>query len=138
MGARGRFILSCKDVMLTNHLCFILFYAGPFKLNGCPLRRINQAYVISTSTKVDLKGVQVPKDVNDALFNPPKKRHEKQSEEQFFLNQVGEKPKIDDKRKKLQDDVDSKLLGNLDDMTKSYLASVFTLRKNDKPHEMNF
>lgn len=31
-------------------------YIGPYKVNGVNLRRVNQAYVISTSTKVDVKG----------------------------------------------------------------------------------
>lgn len=113
-------------------------FAGPFKLNGCPLRRINQAYVISTSTQVNLDGVKVPEEVNDKLFKPTRKRHEKKTQEKFFSDQTMEKPQIDEKRKKLQDEVDGKLLGNLDNVTKSYLATIFSLRKTDKPHEMNF
>merc|ERR1719447_1335674 len=31
---------------------------GLYHLNGCPMRRINQRYVIATQTKLDIKGVK--------------------------------------------------------------------------------
>jgi len=37
----------------------LLLVTGPFKVNGVPLRRVNQAYVIATSTNVQLDGVKV-------------------------------------------------------------------------------
>ena len=37
----------------------LLLVTGPYKINGVPLRRVNQAYAIATSTKVDLGSFQV-------------------------------------------------------------------------------
>ncbi|MCO5590886.1 hypothetical protein L7F22_044861 [Adiantum nelumboides] len=45
---------------------------GPFKVNGVPIRRVNQAYVIATSTKIDVAGVKVDDKINDAYFNREK------------------------------------------------------------------
>merc|ERR1739841_405133 len=50
----------------------LLLVTGPYKLNGVPLRRVPQSYVIGTSTVVNVSGVNVPKEVNDDFFKKPK------------------------------------------------------------------
>merc|ERR1711881_527433 len=37
----------------------LVLITGPHKLNGCPLRRVNQRYLVATKTKVDVSAVKV-------------------------------------------------------------------------------
>lgn len=59
-----------------------MLLAGPFKVNGVPLRRVNQAYVIATSTKVDIASVDVAK-YSDAYFKRAVTKTKK-GESEFF------------------------------------------------------
>jgi ribosomal protein L14E/L6E/L27E len=89
----GRF--RGKRVILLKHLSQgVLLVTGPFKVNGVPLRRVNARYVIATSMKVDLKGIDsatVEKVGKDGYFTAEKKK-EKAGEEAFFKQ--GEKPEV--------------------------------------------
>mmetsp|Transcript_36317 Transcript_36317/g.46238 ORF Transcript_36317/g.46238 Transcript_36317/m.46238 type:complete len:185 (+) Transcript_36317:69-623(+) len=62
-----------------------LLVTGPYKVNGVPLRRVNQAYVIATSTKVDVSGVDVS-NINDAFF-AKEVVEKKGDEDQFFATE---------------------------------------------------
>jgi len=61
----------------------LLLTLGPFKINGVPLRRVNQAYVIGTSTKVDISGVTLDK-FDDKYFGKVAEKKKKKTEGEFF------------------------------------------------------
>merc|ERR1711957_452008 len=50
----------------------LLMVTGPYRANGVPAKRCNQAYCIATSSKVDVSKVDL-KDWTDADFGPKQK-----------------------------------------------------------------
>lgn len=67
----------------ADYLNLTVVILGPFKVNGVPLRRVNQSYVIATSTKVDITGVNVEK-FDDKYFSKEVQKKKKKGEGEFF------------------------------------------------------
>merc|ERR1711924_580060 len=121
----GRF-KGCRVVFLKQLDSGLLLITGPHKVNGVPLRRVPQSYVIATQTKVDISGVMVPAEVNDELFKKPKQA-KKKDDELFFEKDNAKESTVDESRKALQLQVDAALTkaveGNA--LMKAYLSSKF-------------
>merc|ERR1711924_559989 len=90
----------------------LMLVTGPHAVNGVPLRRVNQAYVIATKTKVSLAGVKTDA-VKDA----------------FFAREKGEeagKKAVSADRKKAQTEIDASPVKALKDpVMAKYLKARF-------------
>ncbi|KAI9093848.1 ribosomal protein L6e-domain-containing protein [Phlyctochytrium arcticum] len=115
----------------------LLLVTGPHKVNGVPVRRVNQAYVIATSTKVDISGVNTEK-FADAYFKKAKDGKDKATEEALF-NKAEKKP-VDQSRVQDQRAVDKAILAALkkDRALRGYLNASFALSKGQFPHLLKF
>ena len=107
------------------------------------MRRVNQRYLLATSTRLDISALAVPEKLNDEYFrhvNANKKQAKKEGD--IFDNKKVEY-KASDERKKDQADMDKKILDLIKKhpegkMLKSYLRHNFALSKGQYPHQMAF
>lgn len=111
----------------------LLLVTGPYKVNGVPAKRVNPAYVIATSTKVNVSVVDTSA-FTDAYFTAPKAK--KAGADSEFFKAAPEKKELPAaykaNQKKLDDSI--KLAADME----GYLKDVFTLRSGDRPHLMKF
>ncbi|KAB1224792.1 60S ribosomal protein L6 [Morella rubra] len=104
----GRF-MGKRVVFLKQLPSGLLLVTGPFKINGVPLRRVNQSYVIATSTKVDIAGVNVEK-FDDKYFGKELQKKKKKGEGEFFEAEKEEKNVLPQEKKDDQKAVDTQLI----------------------------
>ncbi|KAM3227208.1 hypothetical protein ACQJBY_059225 [Aegilops geniculata] len=163
----GRY-MGKRVVFLKQLQSGLLLITGPFKINGVPIRRVNQAYVIATSTKVDISKVNVQK-FDDKYFAREKKTRAKKTEGELFESDkevhsciiilldalypscsntlfyifsvtLQATKNLPDFKKDDQKVIDAELIKAIDAVPdlKNYLGARFSLRDGDKPHEMTF
>eukprot|EP00891_Asterochloris_glomerata_P003166 jgi/Astpho2/3166/Aster-05699 len=132
----GRF--KGKRVVFLKQLdSGLLLVTGPFQVNGVPLRRVNQAYVIATSAQVDISKVDVS--TFDDTYFKKQEAAAKKGEEKFFQDESSSgKTKVSEGHVQDQKKVDAALIAAIKGDVKGYLATRFTLSKNDRPHLMKF
>ncbi|KAG0620698.1 hypothetical protein M758_4G236400 [Ceratodon purpureus] len=117
----------------------LLLVTGPFKVNGVPLRRVNQAYVIATSTKIDISSVDVTK-YSDAYFKRAVTKAKKGESEFFEAEKEKEEKSLPEEKKEDQKAIDAKLIPLIEAVPemKTYLSARFSLKSGVKPHELVF
>ena len=74
---------------------------------------VAQAYVIATSTKVDVSGVKVDDKLNDDFFKAPKETVKRSNEDIFMKRAKAPKTPVSDDRKAIQKATDEALLASM-------------------------
>ncbi|KAK2579700.1 hypothetical protein KPH14_011047 [Odynerus spinipes] len=131
-----------RVVFLKQLKTGLLLVTGPFLINGCPLRRINQNYVIATSTHIDLSGFKLPEHIDDEYFKRKRDKRAKKEEGDIFSKKK-EEYKPSDQRKSDQKAVDKLVIEaikkNQDKkLLFTYLSAMFGLRSSQYPHRLKF
>jgi large subunit ribosomal protein L6e len=130
-----------KRVVVVKHLSSgLLLVTGPQKLNGVSLRRVNQIYVIATSTKLDLSSAKFDK-LDDKFFK--RVRSAKKNAEKDIFDSNKQKPQLSDERRQSQLDVDSAVLSAIkasadSRLLRRYIKSRFQLWNGVLPHKLKF
>lgn len=133
----GRF-KGKRVVFLSQLPSGLLLVAGPFSVNGVPARRVNQAYVIATSTKVPLPALDLSK-LDDAFFKAAEAKKAKKGADEFFAAGLPDKKAaLSPAYVAAQKELDAKLSAAVPADLKGYLGARFTLRDGDRPHLMKF
>ena len=143
---RGRRVVFLKQLESG-----LLLVSGPRAINGVPLRRVNQAYVIATSTSIDAGAVKavapVVATITDKVFARGEKADKaaakkslrtQKTAEGFMALQSAAVKEVSAERKALQESVDAKLGVKEGSVLAKYLYARFSLSKGSKPHAMSF
>jgi len=133
----GRF-RGKRVVFLKQLESGLLLVTGPFKVNGVPLRRVNQVYAIATSTKIDISKANVVK-FTDAYFKKPASEKSAKGEKEFFEG-AEEKKELSAEKIADQKAIDAALIPVIAKVPelKSYLSSRFSLKSGVKAHALKF
>jgi len=130
-----------KRVVIVKQLSSgLLLVTGPQKLNGVSLRRVNQIYVIATSTKLDLSSAKFD-NLDDKFFK--RVRPSKKNAEKDIFDSKKEKPQLSDERRQAQSNTDAAVLNAIkahadSRLLRRYLKSRFQLWNGVLPHKLQF
>merc|ERR1711899_437736 len=117
----------------------LLLVTGPFKINGVPLRRVNQKYVLATSTKLELPAINLPERVNDDYFRRVELKANEGGDSEIFASKKAVYS-ASAERKADQKEVDASILAAAKKIPHmvNYLGANFCLRNGQAPHNMVF
>jgi len=137
---KGKRVVFLKQLQKSG----ALLVTGPMKMNNVCMRRISSAFVIATTTKLDIGKYKVPEHITDAYFKraaKPKRTHNKEGEDIFAESKKAYV--VSQQRKDDQKTVDAVVMEALrkhadKKMLFGYLGSKWSIRKGEAPHKMHF
>ena len=136
---RGRRVVVLKH--LDNGRVLV---TGPYAINGVPLKQVHAAYVIATSTRVPLDGVNVNVDATFFKKAETFTKHLLKNASEIRNKRVeagqNETKLWREKAKQVQKSIDTALIANINkvEQLKGYLSTRFTLAGAVRPHELRF
>merc|ERR1719362_2011795 len=123
---RGR-----RVVFLRQLNSGLLLVTGPYKVNGVPLKRVNQAYTIATKTKVNVNAaISLLEKMDEKTFFQVNDVERKS----FFEDNAEKSKRVPEERKTLQKNVDTKVMEVVKSTPhmRQYLANRFALKNGDR------
>jgi len=136
----GRF-RGKRVVFLKQLASGLLLVTGPYTINGVPLRRVNQAYVIATSTKVELGELKLDEKINDSYFAKAAASRSRDAESEFFAEgKPKEKEAYPESKSSEQKNVDKAVVEAVrkTENLGKYLKASWGLSKGQHPHQLVF
>lgn len=130
---RGRRVVFLKQLKSG-----LLLVTGPYKLNGVPLKRVNQAYVIATKTKVSLSHIAQLDKIEDSFFKRVATKRTELGEIILPKDDTEKRGRITEERKSAQSNIDTevkKAIGNTPYL-KDYLRNRFALKNGQQAHNL--
>merc|ERR1711881_774068 len=128
-----------RVVFLKQLKSGLLLVTGPFKINGVPMRRVNQKYVLPTSTRLSAS-IEVPDRVDDEYFSRIElNAHEGQDQGEIFQTKK-QQYTASAERKEDQKKVDASIVAAAKKVPYmvNYLSANFALRNGQNPANMKF
>lgn len=130
---RGRRVVFLKQLESG-----LLLVTGPYKLNGVPLKRVNQAYVIATRTKVTLGNIPQLDKLQDDFFKKVANKVNEKGEVIMPSSDEEKSKRITAERKNAQGNVDTEVKKAITStpFLKEYLKNRFALKNGQYAHDL--
>lgn len=130
---RGRRVVFLKQLKSG-----LLLVTGPYKLNGVPLKRVNQAYVIPTKTKIALPSITQLDKIEDQFFKRILVKRTDLGEVVLPKDDDDKRKRITEERKTAQANIDTQVKNTVQSTPylKDYLRNRFALKNGQQAHNL--